>query len=141
LIDNAIDVVLLLKRLVRMIKKIGQNIYNLGSGSKVSLLKIKAILSEETTNTQDVIETYAKLISGKSSKDEISQANLKLKELLKVVGLGGFCILPGTIITLPILIAAAGKVGVELLPESVYKQYPNLRSQKNIVINSAEDSN
>jgi hypothetical protein len=117
---------------MNFIKRISMSISHFAKGSKSSFLKLKLIFEQETENSIDVVEAYSRFISGKGSKPEIKDANLKLRDLLKAVGLGGFCILPGTVVTLPILIMAAKKVGIDLLPESVYKQYPNLKSNKNL---------
>ena len=100
---------------------------------------MKLIFEQETENSIDILEAYSRFVGGKGSKVELKEANAKLRDLLKAVGLGGFCILPGTVVTLPILIMAAKKMGIDLLPESVYEQYPNLKSKKNLKAIPIED--
>ena len=106
-------------------------IKDLGVDAKANLLKLKAIFSEEQHNSRDMLVRYGRYLSGDSSKQDLEKANADFRELLKVTGLGAFCILPGTMLTLPILAMVAKKLGMDIFPSSFYRQFPDLKKTKN----------
>lgn len=112
-------------------KKILDALASATNSTKESFIKIKKIFSIESTNSKEVLTTYGKHLSGDATKSEMEVANQKFRELLKAIGLGSLCIIPGTVITLPVILIAARKIGIDLLPKSFYDEFPNLKSKNN----------
>ncbi len=97
---------------------------------KENYLKLKTIFSAESDNTKEILNSYGRYLNGDASKKEMEEANEKFRDLLKAIGLGSLCIIPGSIITIPAILYAAKKIGIDLLPKSFYEQFPNLKSEK-----------
>jgi hypothetical protein len=97
--------------------------------TKESMLKLKNILAAENSNTKAIFSTYGKYINNSATKEEMEEANDKFRDLVKAIGLGSLLIIPGTVITLPIILISARKLGIELLPKSFYDEFPNLREK------------
>ncbi|MCF6766102.1 hypothetical protein L3V82_09975 [Thiotrichales bacterium 19S3-7] len=104
-----------------------ESIRLMGVSAKATLLKIKNIFLDESENSKAVLETYGKYALGKANADEMEQANKKFRELLKAAGLGALCLIPGTVVTLPLILYAAKKLKIDILPPSFYKEFPGLK--------------
>ena len=90
---------------------------------KDALLKLQAIFKDETENSKTMWATYFATLKGEAAPKDITAANKKAQELLKTTGFAFLLILPGTVFFLPVLIKTAKEYGVDLVPESVKKQF------------------
>jgi hypothetical protein len=82
------------------------------------ILKIKDALAKEGEQSIKMFETYAKYTQGLASVKEMDEANNQFKDFLKTIGLGVFAVLPGSPITIPLLIKLAEKLGIDIMPDS-----------------------
>lgn len=82
------------------------------------LKRVQHILAQETAESKEMLETYAKTLANAATPEEVQKANKQFVDLIKTVGLGTLFILPGGVVTLPLTIAAAKKMGVNILPDS-----------------------
>ena len=112
-----------------MIKRI-LNKLNPPKFNKETLLKVKEIFQEENDNTRIILSTYAKYLKNNASKKELKIANNKLKDILRGIGIGSLLIIPGSFITLPLLLISAKKLGIDVLPKSFYDKFPDLKENK-----------
>ncbi|ODN42328.1 hypothetical protein [Piscirickettsia litoralis] len=96
------------------LKTILNSITSLGTETKSSLIKIQTALSSETKENKQMLETYALYLAGQHSKEEMKQANEQFRQLLKTLGLGTFLVLPGSVITLPLIIMLGQKIWYQL---------------------------
>ena len=83
----------------------------------------------ESDKAKSMLTTYGEYMTGKATKEDMEQANSRFRDLLKAVGMGGFCVLPGTVVTLPLILMAAKKLNIDLLPKSFYEQFPSLKGK------------
>ena len=83
--------------------------------------KIKQILSQESAETKLMLSIYKKSLSKTATPEELIIANRQIKEIFKLAGFSGLIILPGTVFILPVLIKAAKKYNIDILPESFKK--------------------
>ncbi|QGO17046.1 hypothetical protein Psal011_02264 [Piscirickettsia salmonis] len=111
------------------IKNILNNVNSLGKDTKSALTKIQTALSHETKENKQMLETYAFYLAGKTTKEEMKHANEQFRQLLKTLGLGTFLVLPGSVITLPLIIMLGKKFGIHLLPEFFHKQFPEIKPE------------
>ncbi|QGP50940.1 hypothetical protein PsalN5692_02413 [Piscirickettsia salmonis] len=111
------------------IKNILNNVNSLGKDTKSALAKIQTALSHETKENKQMLETYALYLTGKTTKEEMKHANEQFRQLLKTLGLGTFLVLPGSVITLPLIIMLGKKFGIHLLPEFFHKQFPEIKAE------------
>lgn len=85
--------------------------------------KLQAVLQEEYKSSQDMWKTYQKVLTGDASPNEVSEANKKAQELLKSTGFAFLVSIPGTLFALPLIVETAKNYGVDLVPESVSKEF------------------
>jgi len=95
---------------------------------KAKLLKIKAALGQEADETKQMFGTYVKHSRGQASDQEMAAANEQLKDVLRGVGMGVFALVPGHIITVPLLFGLAKKYNIQLLP-SAFRSEPAPQAQ------------
>ena len=76
-----------------------------------------------------MLEQYAKYLSGDATKEEMKQANEQFRQLLKTLGVGAFLILPGSVITLPLIVMLGKKFGINLLPNFFHKKFPHIKDK------------
>ena len=69
-----------------------------------------------------MLEIYARFYVNKASKQELEEVNKQFRDLLKTVGLGTIFIFPGGMITLPLTLVIAKRMGVDLIPSSFKKK-------------------
>jgi hypothetical protein len=82
------------------------------------ILKIKDALSNEGEQSIKMFEIYARYTQGKATEKEMNKANKQFGDFLKTIGLGVFAILPGSPITIPILVKLGQKFGIDIMPDS-----------------------
>jgi hypothetical protein len=82
------------------------------------ILKIKDALANEGEQSLKMFETYAKYTQGEVSDEEMDKANKQFGDFLKTIGLGVFAILPGSPITIPLLVKLSSKFGIDIIPDS-----------------------
>jgi hypothetical protein len=92
--------------------------------TKIALEKVQNIFNTEYENTQDMWQIYQKSTTGDASITEIIIANKKAAELLKSTAFAGLLIFPGTFFILPLIIAKARSMGLDIVPDSVSKEFP-----------------
>lgn len=90
---------------------------------KANFEKLKRVFDSEVESTKQMWATYQKSATGDATINEINAANKKAKELACQASLGAFLLLPGSFFLLPFIISTARSNGVELVPESVKKEF------------------
>lgn len=85
--------------------------------------KLQSIFYSESTNSMDIWKTYQKSLSGDATPNEITDANKKTMELMKTAGFATLVAVPGMFFILPSLIEMSNKYGVDLVPQSISKEF------------------
>jgi hypothetical protein len=93
------------------------------SDVKSALTKLQAVFKEEAANSQAMWKTYQAAAKGEASPKDVLAANKQAQELMKSTGFAFLLIVPGTVFFLPLLIKTAQEYDVDLVPESVKKQF------------------
>ena len=91
--------------------------------AKAVLEKIQTVLKTEYENSQDVMKSYQKVITGAASSKEITEANKKATELGKAMAFAGLVAIPGAVFVLPTLVEKAKEHKIDLVPKSVAEQF------------------
>lgn len=90
---------------------------------KDALQKVKAVLDEETKNSKEMWATYSKAAKGDATANEIAVANKIAGQLLVSTRFATLLAVPGAVFVLPALVKFAKEYGINLVPESVAKQF------------------
>lgn len=93
------------------------------------VLKIKDALANEGEQSLKMFEIYARYTQGQATEKEMQEANKQFGDFLKTIGLGFFAILPGSPITIPLLVKIAEKFGIDIMPDS-FKDNSEKKSNK-----------
>lgn len=89
---------------------------------KESLMELKRCLAQEKDQTIDMLKVYKRCVSGGDvTADELSEANKQIVDVIRTSGLSILVMLPGSVITIPVLVKFARKYNIELLPDSFLK--------------------
>lgn len=81
--------------------------------------RLRVVLHAESVQTRDMMEIYARAAKGAASTQEIERANHQFGDLLRLAGMGAFfAVIPGSALLLPIAVATARRLGIDLLPDS-----------------------
>jgi len=91
--------------------------------TKVVLEKVQTVFKDEYQNSMDMWKVYQKAAAGDATANEIASANKKATELLKSTTFASLVMVPGAIFILPLLIDKAKEFNIDLVPESVSKQF------------------
>jgi hypothetical protein len=92
-------------------------------GIKNWLLKLKNGLSQEAEESKLMLGTYLRYTNGETvSKEEMNIANEQLKDVVRGLGLGAWAMLPGHVLTVPVVFGLAKKYNIELFPSSFREQ-------------------
>lgn len=75
-------------------------------------------LALEAIAARGMMGTYVRYLKNEASPQQMEQANADFVNLLKSLGLGTLLVLPGSPITIPALVKAAQKFGVDILPKN-----------------------
>ena len=81
------------------------------------LEKVKAILQSEKKKTAEMFSTYYDYTKGNATPDKMEKANSQFRNLLKIAGLASLSILPGSVITIPVVVKIAKKYNINILPD------------------------
>lgn len=100
-----------------------------------AMVTLKIALAQEKKETKEMLYIYRKYTKRMATKEEIKVANKQFLDVLRGIGLGIFAVLPFAPITIPLIIALARKVGVEVMP-SAFTSNDDLKIKKPIVINN-----
>ena len=90
--------------------------------SKILLSKYTIFIKKETIQTKDMVVTFKDLLhnqlGGKKNptEEEIKDALDQLKDVGKMTALLPLVMLPGSILTIPILIKLGKKYNIDILP-------------------------
>jgi hypothetical protein len=90
---------------------------------KEFLNKLKNVFETEYKNSKVMWETYQKAMTGDATVNEIALANKKLKAALTTARLGFILALPGAIFILPAIVKIAKEYDIDIIPQSVYKEF------------------
>lgn len=82
------------------------------------LFALQTALKKEASAVQGMVEIYYRYINGKASKEEMELANSEFRNFLKTLGLGALLIIPGSVITIPVIVKMAKSLGIDILPKS-----------------------
>jgi hypothetical protein len=92
-------------------------------GVKNWLLKFKNGLSQEASESKEMMDVYVRYMNGfPVSKEEMNIANQQVKDVVRMLGLGAYALLPGHVITAPVIFGLAKKYNVELFPSAFRNQ-------------------
>jgi hypothetical protein len=93
-------------------------------GVKNWLLKFKNGLSQEAGESKEMMDVYVRYMNGfPVSKEEMDIANQQVKDVVRMLGLGAYALLPGHVITAPVIFRLAKKYNIELFP-SAFRDQP-----------------
>ncbi len=95
-----------------------------GENTVNGLKRLQQIFAQESSESKLMMEVYGRSLINKATPEELQQANKQFGELLKTLGLGTIFVLPGGVVTLPLTIMAAKKLGVDILPASFKNKVP-----------------
>ena len=91
--------------------------------AKVVFEKVQTVFKTEAENSRDMWTTYAKAAKGDATANEMADANKKATELLKATTFAGLVSIPGALFILPAIVEKAKEYKIDLVPESVAKQF------------------
>ncbi|MDA1007573.1 MAG: hypothetical protein O2800_01025 [Planctomycetota bacterium] len=92
--------------------------------------KLRVLLSAESVQTREMLEIYARASTGKASREEVGRANDQMMDLIRLAGLGTFfTVVPGSMLLLPLMVAAATRMGIRLLPDTWVDPAPPEKKQ------------
>lgn len=90
---------------------------------EAGFLKLKVVLAKESAQSKEMMEIYARAGAGKATREDIARANGQMMDLLRLAGMGTFfAVIPGSVLLLPMAVAAASKLGIRLLPDAWEEQ-------------------
>lgn len=90
---------------------------------KKSLQKLKSVFETEFEKSKGMWEIYAKAAKGEATMNELHDANRMCQELMITARFAAILAIPGAIFVLPQLVKTAQQFGVDLVPQSVAKQF------------------
>lgn len=81
------------------------------------LYTLQGALKLEINAVQDMLEIYYRYVSGRADKKEMEQANAEFRNFLKTLGLGAMLVIPGSFITIPLVVKLSKSLGIDVLPK------------------------
>lgn len=90
---------------------------------KITLKTYRAFISKETTETKEMLIVFKDLLhkqlgSNKNpSEEDIKKAIEQLKDVGKISALIPLVLLPGSVLTIPILVKLGKRYGIDILPK------------------------
>lgn len=106
-----------LKQTKRLLQNIGDVSHLTGQMLEQDLYKLQAALRLEAVAVQDMLEIYYRYINGEATQEQMEQANADFRNFLKTLGLGALIIIPGSFVTIPIIVKMSKSVGIDILPK------------------------
>ncbi len=101
----------------QLFQHIGHLSHVTGQMLEQDLNTLQNALALEATAVQQMLEVYYRFINGKASQEEMDQANADFRNFLKTLGLGALIIIPGSFITIPLIVKLGKSVGINILPK------------------------
>lgn len=83
--------------------------------------KLKIGLAQETVETKQMMRAYRDFLAGRATREEMQVANEQLRDVIKTMGLGALLVLPGSVLTLPVLVKLAERFGINIFPSAFKK--------------------
>lgn len=105
---------------IQLMQSIGDISFLTGRMLIRDLYTLQHALQQELFAVQDMLETYYRYIAGKSNKEEMDCANAEFRNFLKTLGLGAMLVIPGSFITIPLVVKVSKSFGIDLLPKTRY---------------------
>ena len=87
-----------------------------------ALKRYRDFIKKETTETRDMLITFRDLLHDQlggnknPTEKEIREAIKQLKDVGKITALTPLLVLPGSVLTIPILVRLGKKFGIDILP-------------------------
>ncbi len=88
-----------------------------------TLEKVGKVLQTEYDNSQEVLKTYQKAVTGDATANEIASANKKAVELAKAATFASMLAIPGAVVVLPLIVDKAKEYSIDLVPASVAAEF------------------
>ena len=79
--------------------------------------RLKRIVRKEREKTAEMFKVYKDYVNGSATPEEMEAANKQFRNLLKIAGLTSLTLLPGSVVTIPIVVKLAKKYNINLLPD------------------------
>ncbi len=105
-------------RVMKIKSGLGQLIARWRNRLYQTLLRMKAILSQESDDTREMLDIYYRHTLGRASPEDLQIAHKQFGDLLRAVGLGFLAILPAAPVTIPFFVSLGRRFGVEILPRA-----------------------
>jgi len=89
---------------------------------KITLIKYRKFIKKESTQTQEMIVVFRDLLhkqlggNKNPTEEEIKEAISQLKDVGKITALMPLVLLPGSILTIPLLIKLGKRYNIDILP-------------------------
>ena len=85
---------------------------------------VRDTLRTESVETTTMLKTYLDYSQGKVGSEEMKEANIQFRSVLKTLGLGTLAVLPLSPLTIPLIVKLGDKLGVDVLPKSIREKMP-----------------
>ena len=108
---------------INIFDKIYKSLLQGNENIKSSLSKVKAILANETKESNEMLKIYQKYVTNdeKITEEELEKANKQFSDLLKGLGLAGVFALPGGLLAIAFIVKIGEKLGIDIIPEKYRK--------------------
>lgn len=81
-----------------------------------ALKKIREFFAVQVAHGREMKVIYERYLRGEATKEEMERANAHFRDYLKIAGLGTLLVLPGAVLSIP-LVAKLGKAfGIDIFP-------------------------
>jgi CRP-like cAMP-binding protein len=80
------------------------------------MVKARTFLREQLHHGREMMSIYTRYLRGEASREEMELANAHLRDYVKIAGLGALLVLPGGVLTVPLIVKMGKAVGVDLMP-------------------------
>jgi hypothetical protein len=78
--------------------------------------RVSKIFKTQIKHGKYIADVYQKSLKGLATKEEMERANAYFRDYIKMAGLGTLFLLPGGLITIPLMIKIGRSMGIEILP-------------------------
>ncbi len=85
--------------------------------------KMRQFLADQWEKGGYLRTTYQKYLKGEATREELEQANTYLRDYVKIAGIGTLFILPGGMLTIPIVAKIGKALGVDIFPSDSQKPW------------------
>lgn len=116
--------------MVKCSMSLSSNKKNIREWTIDKLNDVKEVLSQESDETKEMLQIYARFTLGEATPEEMKAANAQFADILKTLGLGAFAVLPFAPLTIPLVVKIGKIMGIDILPSS-YKTLLKKKTEKN----------